>query len=406
MPTRRRSAVCRSSRCIDGSRRATRRRAPSHSSCGSTSSSAAAATSRSTPLFCSSARSARRARPRPAWRELTQARANAASSMRPTSVKRSRTAVAASSGTPRLASRSASCLRVLAVPVSARRQIARATASGSPRSSSPGPGAASRVRGTSAEAVRDRRPRPRGPGRRSPVSSRSLTSCSEVGRGDRGGLGGRVEGGADAELLLDLLLDLVGEVGVVAQEGADVLLALAELVALVRVPGAGLADEALLDPGVDEAALAAEAGAPQEVELGLLERRGHLVLDDLDTHPAADRLGALLEGLDAADVEPDRRVELQGAATGGDLGRAVDDADLLAQLVDEDRGGAGVVQRTGDLAQRLAHQAGLQTDVAVTHLALDLGAGHERRDRVDDDDVERAGADEHVGDLQRLLTGV
>src|SRR4051794_10425997 len=323
--------------------------------------------------------------------------------MRPTSVNRSRTAVAASSGTPRLASRSASCLRVLAAPVSARRQIARATASGSPRLSSPGPGAASRVRGTSAEAVRDRRPRPRGGGRRSSVSSLSLTDCSEVGRS---GLGRRVEGGADAELLLDLLLDLVGEVGVVTQEGADVLLTLAELVALVRVPGAGLADEALLDPGVDEAALAAEAGAPQEVELGLLERRGHLVLDDLDAHPAADRLGALLEGLDAADVEPDRRVELQRPATGGDLGGAVDDADLLAQLVDEDRGGAGVVQRTGDLAQRLAHQAGLQTDVAVTHLALNLGARHERGDRVDDDDVERARADQHVGDLQRLLTGV
>jgi hypothetical protein len=69
-------------------------------------------------------------------------------------------------------------------------------------------------------------------------------------------------------------------------------------------------------------------------------------------------------------------------------------------------GGAGVAQRTGDLAQRLAHEAGLQADVAVAHLALDLGAGHERGHRVDDDDVERAGADEHVGDLQRLLPRV
>jgi hypothetical protein len=60
----------------------------------------------------------------------------------------------------------------------------------------------------------------------------------------------------------------------------------------------------------------------------------------------------------------------------------------------------------GDLAQRLAHQAGLQADVAVAHLALDLGARHERGHRVDDDDVERAGADQHVGDLERLLTGV
>ena len=69
-------------------------------------------------------------------------------------------------------------------------------------------------------------------------------------------------------------------------------------------------------------------------------------------------------------------------------------------------GGAGVVERTGHLAQRLAHQPGLEADVAVAHLALDLGARHERGHGVDDDQVERTGADQHVGDLERLLTGV
>ena len=44
--------------------------------------------------------------------------------------------------------------------------------------------------------------------------------------------------------------------------------------------------------------------------------------------------------------------------------------------------------------------------MAVAHLALDLGAGHQRGHRVDDDQVERAGADQHVGDLEGLLTGV
>ena len=44
--------------------------------------------------------------------------------------------------------------------------------------------------------------------------------------------------------------------------------------------------------------------------------------------------------------------------------------------------------------------------MAVAHLALDLGAGHQGGDRVDDDEVERAGADQHVRDLERLLTGV
>ena len=49
---------------------------------------------------------------------------------------------------------------------------------------------------------------------------------------------------------------------------------------------------------------------------------------------------------------------------------------------------------------------GLQPDVAVAHLAFDLGARRERRHRVDDEDVERARADEHVGDLEGLLPGV
>ena len=44
--------------------------------------------------------------------------------------------------------------------------------------------------------------------------------------------------------------------------------------------------------------------------------------------------------------------------------------------------------------------------MAVAHLALDFGLGHEGGHRVDDHDVDRAGADQHVHDLQRLLAGV
>jgi hypothetical protein len=68
--------------------------------------------------------------------------------------------------------------------------------------------------------------------------------------------------------------------------------------------------------------------------------------------------------------------------------------------------GAGIAQGAGDLAQRLAHEPGLQADVAVAHLALDLRTRHERGHRVDDDDVERAGTDQHVGDLEGLLPRV
>ena len=42
----------------------------------------------------------------------------------------------------------------------------------------------------------------------------------------------------------------------------------------------------------------------------------------------------------------------------------------------------------------------------VAHLAFDLGPRRERGDRVDHQHVERARADQHVGDFERLLTGV
>ena len=44
--------------------------------------------------------------------------------------------------------------------------------------------------------------------------------------------------------------------------------------------------------------------------------------------------------------------------------------------------------------------------MAVAHLSFDLGPRRERGDRVDHQHVDRARADQHVGDLERLLAGV
>src|ERR1700755_2335292 len=64
--------------------------------------------------------------------------------------------------------------------------------------------------------------------------------------------------------------------------------------------------------------------------------------------------------------EPMRRVsgatggeEFQGVAAGRRLRAAVHDADLHADLVDEDDQRAGLGDRGGQLAQRLAHQSRL-----------------------------------------------
>ena len=150
----------------------------------------------------------------------------------------------------------------------------------------------------------------------------------------------------------------------------------------------------------------ADALVEHDVELGLPERRRDLVLDHLHPHVVADDRLALLDRADAADVEPERGVELERLAAGGGLGVAEHDADLLAQLVDEDHGAVGAVDGAGQLAERLAHEPGLEAHVAVAHLALDFGLGHQGRDRVDDHDVHRAGAHQDLDDLERLLAGV
>ena len=60
-------------------------------------------------------------------------------------------------------------------------------------------------------------------------------------------------------------------------------------------------------------------------------------------------------------------------------------------------------QRAGHLAQRLTHESGLQTNMAVSHFAFDFSLRHQSGDRVDDDDVKRTGANQHVSDFEGLL---
>src|SRR5262249_52978579 len=117
-----------------------------------------------------------------------------------------------------------------------------------------------------------------------------------------------------------------------AQVVSRVLLALAELVALVGVPGTGLADDRLLDAQVDEAAFAAYPDSVQNVEFGDFEWRCQLVLHDLHLGAAAHRVGAVLERLDPPDVQPYRRVELQRLTASGRL-RAVVHHDAIDEVV-------------------------------------------------------------------------
>src|SRR5262245_21129924 len=91
----------------------------------------------------------------------------------------------------------------------------------------------------------------------------------------------------DPERLVDLALDLLGDVLVLVQVGLRVGAALADALFAVGEERAGLRDDAVLEPEVEDAARCRDALAELDVELGLAERRRDLVLDDLHADAVA-----------------------------------------------------------------------------------------------------------------------
>src|SRR6185295_11454250 len=146
-----------------------------------------------------------------------------------------------------------------------------------------------------------------------------------------------------------------------------------------------LLHNALVDGKIEQIALAGNTLAVHHVEFRFTKWRSHLVLDDLHARPASDDVVAILDGGYAADVHPNRGVELQRSAAGGGFRVSEHHADLLAQLVDEDQAALRSRDGAGELAERLRHEARLQAHLRLAHLAFDFRLRHQRRDRVDDD---------------------
>ena len=106
----------------------------------------------------------------------------------------------------------------------------------------------------------------------------------------------------------------------------------------VGVPRAALLCDAAFDGHIDDAALTGDSFAVHKVELGLAERRRHLVFDDLRANAVTHDLAVLLNAVDAANINTHAGEELQGSAACGSFGVAEHHTDLLAELVDEDAG--------------------------------------------------------------------
>src|SRR5699024_3238997 len=130
---------------------------------------------------------------------------------------------------------------------------------------------------------------------------------------------------------------------------------------LIGEPGSRLLNNPGVHAEVEDRALSGNALTVEDVELGDLERRRDLILDDLQPGAVTHHILAVLQCLDAADVAANGGVELQGLTAGGRLRGTEHHADLLTQLVNEDRSRTSLVQRASHLAKGLAHQPSLDT---------------------------------------------
>src|SRR5207253_10705162 len=109
----------------------------------------------------------------------------------------------------------------------------------------------------------------------------------------------------------DRSFETVANFGILLEVVLGVLAPLADADGVVGEPAPGFLDQPGLDAEVEDLADLGNALAVHDVELDLLERRRDLVLDDFHAGGVADDLVALLDLAGAADVEPDRSVELE-----------------------------------------------------------------------------------------------
>src|SRR5271155_5561805 len=79
--------------------------------------------------------------------------------------------------------------------------------------------------------------------------------------------------GDETGILPDRRLDLFGDIGIAFEECLGVFAALADALAVIGEPGAGLFDDAGFDAEIDQFAGLGDAFAIHDVEFDLLERR-------------------------------------------------------------------------------------------------------------------------------------
>ena len=157
-------------------------------------------------------------------------------------------------------------------------------------------------------------------------------------------------------------------------------------------PGPTLLHDVQFHTEIEKVPLKTDPLIEHDVKFSRLERRSDLVLDHLGSHTVANRLaGGIFDGRDAPYVQTDGTVEFQGITARRGLRVAEHHTDLYADLIDEDQTGFALADHARHFSQGLAHEAGLQTHMALSHLPLQFRRRHQGRHRVDHNDVHRIG---------------
>ena len=144
-----------------------------------------------------------------------------------------------------------------------------------------------------------------------------------------------------------------------------------------------------------------------DVELGFRERRRDLVLHHFHLDVIANGIaGGVFESVLAPDIDANTGVKFQRFPARRGFRIAEHDADFFTQLIGKNAGGLGFAQQRGQFAQRLAHQPRLHAHGGHAHFAFELGLRHQRRDGVDDNNVERVGTSQGFTNGQRFFAAV
>ncbi len=188
-----------------------------------------------------------------------------------------------------------------------------------------------------------------------------------------------------------LMFDLITDIWMLLQKQLCILTALADLIALVCIPGTALIHYGILNSKVKDIALLGNAGTKHDIKFCLLKWRSHLILHNLDPGVVTHHLSTLLQSLYTANIKTYRRVELQGTSTCGGLRITEHNSHFFTELIDKNHNTIRLTDDGSELTESLGHQTGLKTYMTVTHISVDFSLGYQCCNRVHNNNIHSAG---------------